>query len=80
MMDHPIIRHEILDILKKHKVKATFFVVGKETEHAKKMYQRIVFRRSYIRQCIPTVIIMIRFMRSVGAFSKDLDETTEIFI
>ena len=33
---------QILDILKKHKVKATFFVVGKETEHAKKMYQRIV--------------------------------------
>ena len=33
---------EILDILKKNKVKATFFVVGKETEHAKKMYQRII--------------------------------------
>ncbi len=33
---------QILDILKKHTVKATFFVVGKETEPAKKMYQRIV--------------------------------------
>lgn len=32
---------EILDILKKNKVRATFFVVGKETEHAKKMYRRI---------------------------------------
>ena len=33
---------EILDILKKNNVKATFFVVGKETEQAKKSYQRIV--------------------------------------
>ena len=33
---------EILDILKKNKVRATFFVVGKETEHAKKMYRRII--------------------------------------
>ena len=79
MMDHPIIRHEILDILKKHKVKATFFVVGKETEHAKKMYQRIVLEghtlamHSYSHN-------YDQIYANVGAFSKDLDETTEIFI
>lgn len=33
---------EILDILKKHHVKATFFVVGKKTKTAQKQYQRIV--------------------------------------
>lgn len=33
---------KILDILKKEKVKATFFVTGKEDEYAKKMYRRIV--------------------------------------
>ena len=33
---------EILDILKKEKVKATFFVTGKEDSYSKKMYKRIV--------------------------------------
>lgn len=33
---------EILDILKKEKVKATFFVTGKEDAYSKKMYKRIV--------------------------------------
>lgn len=33
---------EILDILKEYNVKATFFVIGKEDEHSKKMYKRIV--------------------------------------
>lgn len=33
---------EILDILAEHEVKATFFVVGKEDEESKSLYQRIV--------------------------------------
>lgn len=33
---------EILDILKKEKVKATFFVTGKEDSYSKKLYRRIV--------------------------------------
>ena len=57
--------------LKKHKVKATFFVVGKETEHAKKMYQRIVLEghtlamHSYSHN-------YDQIYANVGAFSKDL--------
>ena len=62
---------QILDILKKHKVKATFFVVGKETEYAKKMYQRIVLEghtlamHSYSHN-------YDQIYANVGAFSKDL--------
>lgn len=33
---------KILDILKKKKVKATFFVIGREDEYSKKIYKRIV--------------------------------------
>lgn len=33
---------QILDILKKYDVKATFFVIGKESEEAKALYRRIV--------------------------------------
>lgn len=33
---------KILDVLKKQKVKATFFVTGKEDAYSKKMYRRIV--------------------------------------
>lgn len=33
---------EVLDILKKKHVKASFFVIGREDEFSKKMYQRIV--------------------------------------
>lgn len=33
---------EVLDILKKKNVKATFFVIGREDEFSKKMYKRIV--------------------------------------
>lgn len=33
---------EILDILAENRVKATFFVTGKEDEHSKEMYRRIV--------------------------------------
>ena len=62
---------EILDILKKNKVRATFFVVGKETEHAKKMYRRIILEghtlgmHSYSHN-------YDQIYASVGAFSKDL--------
>ena len=62
---------EILDILKKNKVKATFFVVGKETEHAKKMYRRIILEghtlamHSYSHN-------YDQIYASVDAFSKDL--------
>ncbi|SHI68285.1 Peptidoglycan/xylan/chitin deacetylase, PgdA/CDA1 family [Geosporobacter subterraneus DSM 17957] len=33
---------KILDILKKYEIKATFFVIGSETESSKKIYRRIV--------------------------------------
>lgn len=33
---------KILDVLKKYKVKATFFVTGKEDSYSKKLYKRIV--------------------------------------
>lgn len=33
---------KILDILKKYGIKATFFVIGSETENSKKIYKRIV--------------------------------------
>lgn len=33
---------KVLDILKKYKVKATFFVIGKEDDYSQKMYKRIV--------------------------------------
>lgn len=33
---------DILDILKEYNVKATFFVIGKNDEHSKEMYKRIV--------------------------------------
>lgn len=62
---------EILDILKKHHVKATFFVIGKETETAKKMYQRIVLEghtlamHSYSHN-------YDQIYSSVGAFGKDM--------
>ena len=68
---------QILDILKKHKVKATFFVVGKETEHAKKMYQRIVLEghtlamHSYSHN-------YDQIYASVDAFSKDLMKKYDI--
>ena len=34
--------NEILDVLAKYNVKATFFVVGKEDEESQEMYKRIV--------------------------------------
>ena len=62
---------QILDILKKNKVKATFFVVGKESAHAKKMYQRIILEghtlgmHSYSHN-------YDQIYANVAAFSKDL--------
>nr|WP_300308453.1 polysaccharide deacetylase family protein [uncultured Anaerostipes sp.] len=62
---------EILDILKENNVKATFFVIGKETEQAKKSYQRIVLEghtlamHSYSHN-------YDQIYASVDAFSKDL--------
>lgn len=62
---------KILDILKKNNVKATFFVVGKKTEAAKKMYRRIVLEghtlgmHSYSHN-------YDQIYSSVDAFGKDL--------
>jgi peptidoglycan/xylan/chitin deacetylase (PgdA/CDA1 family) len=62
---------EILDILKKNKVKATFFVIGKKTETAKKLYRRIILEghtlgmHSYSHD-------YDRIYSSVDAFGKDL--------
>lgn len=62
---------EILDILKKNQVKATFFVVGKKTKKAQKQYQRIVLEghtlamHSYSHN-------YDQIYSSVEAFGKDL--------
>ena len=62
---------EILDILKENNVKATFFVIGKETQQAKKSYQRIVLEghtlamHSYSHN-------YDQIYSSVEAFAKDL--------
>lgn len=64
---------EILDILKKNDVKATFFVIGKKTPTAKKQYQRIVLEghtlamHSYSHN-------YDQIYSSVEAFGKDLKE------
>lgn len=64
---------EILDILKKNDVKATFFVIGKKTSTAKKQYQRIVLEghtlamHSYSHN-------YEQIYSSVEAFGKDLKE------
>lgn len=68
---------EILDILKKNKVKATFFVVGKKTETARKQYQRIVLEghtlamHSYSHN-------YKQIYSSVEAFGKDIRELQEM--
>lgn len=68
---------EILDILKKNKVKATFFVVGKKTEKARKQYQRIVLEghtlamHSYSHN-------YDQIYSSVDAFGKDIKELQEM--
>lgn len=38
---HPVYTRELLDLLKKHGVKATFFVVGENAEHNKELIKRI---------------------------------------
>lgn len=61
---------EILDIIKEYNIKATFFVIGKETDEAKELYKRIVEEghtlgmHSYSHQ-------YSEIYASVESFSKD---------
>lgn len=75
---------KILDILKKNQVKATFFVVGKKTEFAKKMYQRIVLEghtlgmHSYSHNYDQIYSSVDAFGRDLKALQKYLYEMTEV--
>lgn len=68
---------DILDILKKYDVKATFFVVGKESESLKPLYQRIIDEghtlgiHSYSH-------VYAEIYSSKDAFTEDLDKITEL--
>lgn len=68
---------EILDILKKYKVKATFFVIGQTDEHSIKMYKRIceeghtLAMHSYSHQ-------YDKIYKSVNAFAEDMDKLSDL--
>lgn len=63
----------ILDILKEYDIKATFFVIGKETDEAKELYKRIIDEghtlgmHSYSHQ-------YSKIYASVDAFAEDLNK------
>ncbi|MEG0805203.1 MAG: polysaccharide deacetylase family protein [Lachnospiraceae bacterium] len=67
----------ILDILAEHKVKATFFVTGKEDEHSKEMYKRIVAEghtlalHSYSHK-------YSTIYKSLDAYKKDLTKLSDL--
>lgn len=75
---------KILDILKANKVKATFFVVGKKTETAKKMYRRIVLEghtlgmHSYSHNYDQIYSSVDAFGKDLKTLQKYLYEMTEI--
>lgn len=68
---------EILDILKKNNIKATFFVIGKTDDFSKKMYQRIyneghtLAMHSYSHQ-------YNKIYKSINAYSKDIMELSDL--
>lgn len=63
----------ILDILKKEKVKATFFVTGKEDSYSKKIYKRIV-KEGHTLGMHSYSHIYGQIYESTESFSKDLDK------
>lgn len=64
---------EILDILKKNHVKATFFVTGKEDASSKKVYQRIV-KEGHTLAMHSYSHIQDVIYDSIEAFEKDLKQ------
>ncbi len=68
---------EILDILKKEKVKAAFFVTGKEDAYSKKMYQRIV-EEGHTLGMHSYSHIYDNIYKSKKAFSADFQELYDL--
>lgn len=68
---------KILDILKKEKVKATFFVTGKEDSYSKKMYKRIV-KEGHTLGMHSYSHVYSDIYSSVKAFTKDLDRISRL--
>lgn len=68
---------KILDILKKHKVKATFFVTGKEDNYSKKIYKRIV-REGHTLAMHSYSHNVNEVYRSKKSFQKDLEQLSEL--
>lgn len=64
---------KILDVLKKEKVKATFFVVGKEGQYAKKLYRRIV-KEGHTLGMHSYSHISDSIYESKKSFTKDLEQ------
>lgn len=68
---------EILDVLDRYEIKATFFVVGKTDEHSKQMYQRIVDEghtlalHSYTHK-------YNTIYSSLDAYQQDLDQLSDL--
>lgn len=67
---------KILDVLKKEKVKATFFVVGKEGQYAKKLYRRIV-KEGHTLGMHSYSHISDSIYESEKSFTKDLEQIYE---
>lgn len=68
---------EILDILKQHGVKATFFAVGKETDYCKDLYRRIVSEGHTLGMHSYSHVYN-EIYASRESFEKDLDKISNL--
>ena len=68
---------EVLDVLKKRNVKATFFVIGREDEYAKIMYKRIVKEGQTLGMHSYSHIHQ-KIYNSFRDFQKDFQEISEL--
>lgn len=68
---------EVLDVLKKRNVKATFFVIGREDEYSKKMYKRIV-KEGHTLGMHSYSHIHQKIYNSFRDFRKDFQEISEL--
>lgn len=68
---------EVLDVLKKRNVKATFFVIGREDEYSKKMYKRIV-KEGHTLGMHSYSHIHQKIYNSFRDFQKDFQEISEL--
>lgn len=68
---------EILDILKKYGVKATFFTVGKQTEESKELYRRIVDEGHTLGMHSYSHVYN-EIYASRSSFEKDLDKISNV--